>query len=57
MKELVKEQLAQRDLLHLFNETDFNYYLRKTKTRGTGGNNYLIALNVFDMFVLNGKVS
>lgn len=55
MKEIVIEQLQQRELGHLFNEADFKLYQKKAKTNGTGGNAYLIALNVFDMFVCNGS--
>lgn len=53
MKELVQEQLAQRDLAHLFSESSYNKYLRKAKAIGGGGNEVLIALKVLDLFILN----
>ncbi len=53
MKELVQEQLAQRDLAHLFTETSYRKYLRKAKAIGGGGNEMLIAFNVLDLFILN----
>jgi hypothetical protein len=53
MKELVIEQLQQRDLAHIFNEHDFKIYVRKSKQNGKGNNKYLEALNILDLFILN----
>jgi hypothetical protein len=50
MKALVIEQLAVRELAHIFNESDFNYYKRKA---GKGGHKWLTALTIVDMFILN----
>jgi hypothetical protein len=55
MKKFVIELLEQRQLEHIFNETDFNYYRRKI-TKGKGPvNEYLAALNILDLFILNSK--
>lgn len=56
MKETVIEQLRQRDLLHIFNESDYKYYLNKIRKQGSGGNKFLIALNVLDMFICNAEL-
>jgi hypothetical protein len=53
MKNYVLELLAQRELSHIFNEADFNYYKRKiTKGNGTV-NQYMAALTIMDLFILN----
>lgn len=54
MKKIVLELLQERELSHLYNETDFNYYKRKA-TNGRGfANQYWLSLAILDMFILNG---
>jgi hypothetical protein len=55
MKKMVIQQLEQRGLKHIFNETEFNTYKKKA-TGGRGyNNNYMLALNIMDMFILNSR--
>lgn len=55
MKEIVMGQLAQRDLLHLYSDRQFQNYVNKTIRTRKGGNKLLIAYHVLDLFILNGK--
>jgi hypothetical protein len=53
MKKFVIELLQQRQLEHIFNETDFNTYRAKVVNGQRGVNTYYAALNILDMFILN----
>lgn len=53
MKKFVIELLQQRQLEHIFNETDFNYYRRKITKGKSDVNQYMAALTIMDMFILN----
>lgn len=56
MKNYVLEFLAQRGLTHIFNETDFKTYKRKITTGNGEVNEYMAALNIMDMFILNSRI-
>jgi hypothetical protein len=57
MKSIVQEQLAIRDLSHIYNEKDFLTYLNKIKRNYPGSNNgYFMALLIVDMFITNAPV-
>ncbi len=53
MKKFVIELLQQRQLLHVFNESDFKTYRAKVVNGQKDVNNYSAALNIMDMFILN----
>ena len=53
MKKFVIELLQQRQLEHIFNETDFNYYRRKITKGKSDINQYMAALTIMDLFILN----
>lgn len=53
MKKIVIELLQQRQLEQIFNETDFNYYKRKITKGRTDINQYMAALTIMDLFILN----
>lgn len=53
MKKIVIELLQQRQLEQIFNETDFNYYRRKITKGKSDINQYLAALTIMDLFILN----
>jgi len=53
MKKFVIELLEQRQLEHIFNETDFNNYRRKISKGKSDINQYMAALTIMDMFILN----
>jgi hypothetical protein len=55
MKNIVIEQLTQRGLTHLFNEKDFKTYKNKISRQQPHANAYFAALQIFDMFILNGS--
>ena len=55
MKEIVIEQLRQRDLMHLYSDARFKQYLSKTRRNRKGGNNYLVANDVDDSLALLGE--
>jgi hypothetical protein len=57
MKKFVIELLEQRQLLHIFNDSDFNYYKRKISKRTGTVNKYLAALTIVDLFIFNSKAS
>jgi len=56
MKKFVIELLQQRQLEHIFNETDFKTYRAKVVNGQKDVNNYSAALNILDMFILNSSV-
>ena len=53
MKKFVIELLQQRQLEHIFNETDFKYYRRKITKGKSDVNQYMAALTIMDLFILN----
>lgn len=55
MKNIVIEQLDQRGLTHLFNEKDFTAYKNKISRQQPHANPYFAALQIFDMFIVNGS--
>lgn len=57
MKKIVIELLQQRQLEQIFNETDFNYYRRKITKGKADVNNYMAALTIMDLFILNSLPS
>lgn len=57
MKKIVIELLQQRQLEQIFNETDFNYYRRKITNGKADFNQYLAALTIMDLFILNSPPS
>lgn len=57
MKKFVIELLQQRQLEHIFNESDFNYYRRKITKGKSDINQYMAALTIMDMFILNSPPS
>jgi hypothetical protein len=57
MKKIVIELLQQRQLEQIFNETDFNYYRRKITKGKSDVNQYMAALTIMDLFILNSLPS
>lgn len=56
MKKIVIELLQQRQLEHIFNNSDFNTYRAKVVNGQKDVNNYSAALNILDMFILNSPI-
>lgn len=54
MKEIVKEQLEQRGLIHLYSDKQFNSYYQKLRGSNGSCNTMLMALRVLDLFICNG---
>ena len=53
MKKTVMEQLEQRGLLHIYSDEKFETFKRKIFRQTPGANTYLVALAIFDMFIIN----
>lgn len=47
------ELLAQRELSHIFTENQYKSYKRKVTSGNKDVNEYLAALSILDMFIVN----
>ncbi len=56
MKKFVIELLQQRQLEHIFNETDYKYYKNKITKGRSDYNEYVAALTIMDLFIHNSNV-
>ena len=50
---IVIEQLEQRGLQHIYSEKKFKDFKNKITRSNPGANSFLVALSIFDMFIIN----